>query len=248
VADVRGRVCMQGQRWWLWGGHGGGLASVAVVHAGHPFPGAPAGWRSLSPAGSLVHSSDFPLVMRRRRAQGGPMTTSAELPEESPDRDGAAGANTAPPMTIDVLLRAARHRADLSQRELAERAGVNRSMVSRIEAGLVVSPGFPLVTRLLTAAGCRLLALDENDEPLTPRPFDDALDAGRRHYPAHLDVRPVRGPGDWWFGYQRPAGSPLPRYTTDGRTRRDSRRFWAEPQRRNTPPAPPLSPERGDDG
>lgn len=196
----------------------------------------------LSTAAVSVHSRYIGLVAYPAGAQGEAMTSEPlhrELNDES---------QTAPPLPVDALLRAARHRADLSQRELAERAGVNRSMVSRIEAGLVLSPGFALVTRLLTAAGCRLLALDENDEPLRPRPFDHARDAGYRHYPAHLEVRAVRTSGDWWFGYQRPAGMPLPRYTTDGRARRDAQRQWDAFCAGNTPPVPPLRPEDGDGG
>jgi transcriptional regulator with XRE-family HTH domain len=53
------------------------------------------------------------------------------------------------------LLREARTRSGLSQRELAERAGTTQSVVGRIEAGLT-SPRVDTVDRLLEAAGYRL--------------------------------------------------------------------------------------------
>jgi transcriptional regulator with XRE-family HTH domain len=55
------------------------------------------------------------------------------------------------------LVREARKRSGLSQRELAERAGTAQSVVGRIEAGLT-SPGFDTLARLLDAAGFELKA------------------------------------------------------------------------------------------
>jgi transcriptional regulator with XRE-family HTH domain len=56
-----------------------------------------------------------------------------------------------------ALLREARRRADLTQTELAERAGVARSVVSAYERGHR-SPGLKLLSRLLAAADCQLKA------------------------------------------------------------------------------------------
>lgn len=56
-----------------------------------------------------------------------------------------------------VLLRATRHRAGLSQRELAERAGTAQSVVARIELGCT-SPSWNTLTTLLVAAGFELRA------------------------------------------------------------------------------------------
>src|SRR4051794_38849512 len=157
---------------------------------------------------------------------------------------------------LPVLLRAARHIGGLSQRELAAKAEVDRSVVARIEAGAVRSPGFPLVLRLLNAAGCTFRVLDESGEPLTVRPYEDALDAGHRHWPAHLDVRPVRHDGDWWYGLTRPADVPLPKFTADwerskgasrARRRTKAQRAADEAARnaaRNTPQPRPVT---GDD-
>jgi transcriptional regulator with XRE-family HTH domain len=53
------------------------------------------------------------------------------------------------------LLRLARHRSGLSQRELAERAGVPKTMVSAYERGKH-QPTLPTLARLLRAAGWEL--------------------------------------------------------------------------------------------
>ncbi len=51
-----------------------------------------------------------------------------------------------------ALLREARSRAGLSQRQLAQRAGTAQSVVARIELGQA-SPTWQTLTRLLAAAG-----------------------------------------------------------------------------------------------
>jgi len=63
------------------------------------------------------------------------------------------------------LIREARRRAGLTQRQLAERAGTTQSAVARAESGRV-DPGFETVRRMLRLCGFNLLvALD---------PYDDA--------------------------------------------------------------------------
>jgi transcriptional regulator with XRE-family HTH domain len=59
------------------------------------------------------------------------------------------------PSTPAALLREARTRAGLSQRELARRAGTTQSVVARIERGQT-SPTWETLQRLLAAAGTRL--------------------------------------------------------------------------------------------
>jgi transcriptional regulator with XRE-family HTH domain len=54
-----------------------------------------------------------------------------------------------------TLLRDARRRAGLSQRELAARAGTAQSVVARIEGGHA-DPSTGTLARLLAAAGCSL--------------------------------------------------------------------------------------------
>jgi transcriptional regulator with XRE-family HTH domain len=60
--------------------------------------------------------------------------------------------NTAP-TTASALLQLARQRAGLSQRELAEQAGVSQSEIARIESGKR-EPSIPTLQRIL--AGSRL--------------------------------------------------------------------------------------------
>jgi transcriptional regulator with XRE-family HTH domain len=56
-----------------------------------------------------------------------------------------------------LLVREARSKAGLSQRELALRAGTSQSVVARIEAGQT-RPGSDTLSRLLAAAGFELRA------------------------------------------------------------------------------------------
>ena len=76
------------------------------------------------------------------------------------------------------VLRQARRRAGLTQRELAARAGVAQSVIGRIESGAVI-PRVDTLDRLLAAAGQGL-------EP-TPRP-GQGLD--RTGYREHLQRSP----------------------------------------------------------
>ena len=62
------------------------------------------------------------------------------------------------------LVREARRRAALTQRELAERAGTTQSAIARLESGRT-SPAFDQVVRLITLCGFRLdVALDPYDD------------------------------------------------------------------------------------
>ncbi|HEV2891973.1 MAG TPA: helix-turn-helix transcriptional regulator [Frankiaceae bacterium] len=61
------------------------------------------------------------------------------------------------------LLRYARRRASLSQRALAERAGVPQSTVARIESG-AVDPSVSLLARLLRACDAALIAIPGSGE------------------------------------------------------------------------------------
>lgn len=76
------------------------------------------------------------------------------------------------PTTAGALLLLARHEAGLSQRELAERAGVTQSEIARIESGKR-EPSIPTIQRILAGAGLelrfRLAALDEHDRVLADR-------------------------------------------------------------------------------
>ena len=62
------------------------------------------------------------------------------------------------------LVREARRRAGLTQRELAERAGTTQSAIARLESGRT-SPSFDSVVRLVRLCGFRLdVALDPYDD------------------------------------------------------------------------------------
>ncbi len=67
---------------------------------------------------------------------------------------------------VGTLLRRARGRAALSQRELARRAGTAQSVVARIERGQT-SPTWATLQRLLGAAGCELRAA-VGERPMVP--------------------------------------------------------------------------------
>lgn len=130
-----------------------------------------------------------------------------------------------PPGCDDVvgIVRAARRRADCSQRELATRAGVSPSTVGRIEAGSLV-PGLGMLRRVLAAAGCVLVAVDGAGRLVLPMGDDrtDLRDGAGRRYPAHLDTVLDPAPGQWW-GDRYGLASPPETFHRDRRAR-DARR------------------------
>ena len=124
----------------------------------------------------------------------------------------------------DRYIRAARAIADLSQRELATRAGVPDHVVVKTEA----APRYARVGQfacLLEAVGLHLIVVDDEGREIAPEDIQQAkrVDRGRRRFPAHLDVRP--GKDDWWGdGWPMFAGK-TPQYTFDrSRGYRDWRR------------------------
>ncbi|WP_244200417.1 GNAT family N-acetyltransferase [Micromonospora arborensis] len=149
---------------------------------------------------------------------------------------------------VGATLRDLRRRADLSQRELAERSGVPKSTLARIEAGQGAGPAFRTVERLVRAAGGEVIlklpnahssaAADESPQApnnaLRDEPQDELRDEAGRRYPAHLDVRRVLTLKDWpaaWWVHsytlpQRLWPVRVPELTYDlDRARRDERRL-----------------------
>jgi len=138
---------------------------------------------------------------------------------------------TTAPIDLGATLRALRRRADLSQRQLAERAGVPASTVARIESGAARDPRFRTVERLVAAAGGVVTAGDHPQAALDVH--RGLVDSAGRRYPAHLDVRQVVEAKDWWgawwanwYDLPRPRWPrEAPDHTFDlDRARRDGRR------------------------
>jgi transcriptional regulator with XRE-family HTH domain len=77
-----------------------------------------------------------------------------------------------PLTTASAFLKLARLEARLSQRELAERAGVSQSEIARIENGQR-EPSIPTLQKILAGAGkelrFRLVELDDHDRVLAAR-------------------------------------------------------------------------------
>ncbi|MFI6160475.1 GNAT family N-acetyltransferase [Micromonospora haikouensis] len=171
-------------------------------------------------------------------------------------------AETADRVDLGGSLRALRRRADLSQRELADLAGVPQATLARIESGRSGDVRFRTVERLVRAAGGRVAIGIPGDQPgdqpgdhTCDQPGDDRVpevvpvpgvphdglrdEAGRR-YPAHLDAWEVHGPKDWpgawWAGWWNlpPQHWPrrLPAATYELSRERRDRRRWGERIRR----------------
>jgi transcriptional regulator with XRE-family HTH domain len=90
-------------------------------------------------------------------------------------------------LDLGTAFRALRRQRDLSQRQLAELAGVPVSTVARIESGEITNPRFRTVERLARAAGG--VASVSGRDPAARVPHEGRADAAGRCYPAHLDVR-----------------------------------------------------------
>ncbi len=77
-------------------------------------------------------------------------------------------------MSISNLVREARRRAGFTQAELAQRAGVPKSTVGRIEAG-ARTPSTEMVERLVRAAGLDLSVSLSEPDPGTDSMFERTL-------------------------------------------------------------------------
>lgn len=144
-------------------------------------------------------------------------TSSPEQPESSEQPESCdQPVCREQPVDLGDLLRRLRRQADLSQRQLALRAGVPQAAVARIESGRATDPRYRTVERLLRAAGAEMrVDVDPARRP-APVPHDDLRDQAGRRYPAHLDVwevhEPRDWPGAWWAEWYRlpPERWPLP--------------------------------------
>ena len=134
--------------------------------------------------------------------------SSNDLPDRLPEEPPAVGVDVVVP-DVSGLVRAVRRRADLSQRELAERTGLARSTIGRIESRSL-TPALETVVAILAVGGLRLVAVDADNRrvpPMEDPPGDDLRDGAGRRYPSHLDTILDPLPGEWWgdrFGLARP--------------------------------------------
>ena len=103
-------------------------------------------------------------------------------------------------MDLGRMLRGLRRRADLSQRQLAARAGVPQATIARIEGATVRDPSWRTVERLVRAMDAELVVTTPGDaQPELPVvPHEKWRDMAGRHYAAHLDAVPVLRPEQWW--------------------------------------------------
>jgi transcriptional regulator with XRE-family HTH domain len=99
---------------------------------------------------------------------------------------------------VGPLLRAARHNARWSQKQLAAASGVSLRQISRYEAEQC-RPRIDVFALLMSVMDHTVQVLDPAGRELEPMLFDAELDEAGRHYPAAVDLRPVLEYGDWWL-------------------------------------------------
>lgn len=108
---------------------------------------------------------------------------------------------------LSGIVRRVRRTADLSQRQLAEKADVSATLIGAIETG-VRTPSLPVLQRILRAANLRLVVVDRRGRAVLPlEVWQDTEDGAGRRYPAHLDTILDPEFGEWWadgFGLARP--------------------------------------------
>ena len=128
---------------------------------------------------------------------------------------------------IGALLRQARRKADFSQRQLAEKAGVSKSYIAALEStAKAETVRLRTLVRILEVTGYEISIVDVNGRRADPL-WDGPRDRAGRRYPAHLDIRRVYELADWWgwLHFSSWANPPMPDYTFDlDRGIRDVRR------------------------
>ena len=138
-----------------------------------------------------------------------PETRAADIERkwavEAAERE--AGLATVGSYPVAGLVRRARRIADLSQRQLARRAGLAPSTVGRIESGSL-TPTLAAFQRILACAGLSLVVVDSEGHLVLPIRGVDATTGARGYrYPAHLDTILDPRSGEWWgdyYGLTRP--------------------------------------------
>jgi DNA-binding XRE family transcriptional regulator len=98
---------------------------------------------------------------------------------------------------ISATLRAGRARLELSQRELAQRAGLTQAAIARLERG-DYDPRLSWVLAALDAVGAGLEL--PQPEQRWRRDGEYVRDNAGRRLPAHLGPYRLRSPHSWWPG------------------------------------------------
>jgi transcriptional regulator with XRE-family HTH domain len=130
-----------------------------------------------------------------------------------------------------ALVARARRLSRMSQRELADAAGVARSTVGGVESG-ARGVSVDVLSRLLEPTGLRLAVLDRDGREVAPFPADVVRDNAERRFPAHLDVVP-------------PDCLPTERLRSPRYDRKPARAWYH--LRTTSSPAPPPDTPRADD-
>jgi transcriptional regulator with XRE-family HTH domain len=105
------------------------------------------------------------------------------------------------PIDVPGTMRAARRLRLVTQRQLADRAGVPLSTVQRIEAGRS-DPRVGTLANILAVLGVELHGCAAG-YPLEPDEVRErALDAQGRHFPQNHDVARLVHPEHWWGWYR----------------------------------------------
>jgi transcriptional regulator with XRE-family HTH domain len=99
---------------------------------------------------------------------------------------------------LSGLIRRARRRAKLSQRDLAHHLGVSQSAVAKWETART-EPSARMLARILEVAGLHLVAVADDGTRVRPMNPVAARDAAHRRYPAHTFV--------WSEGWWAPEGA-----------------------------------------
>lgn len=108
---------------------------------------------------------------------------------------------------IGARLRSLRHVARLTQRELAQRAGLPDATVASIESGATKDPRFSTVERLVRAAGGQVVVLTGDGVAVVPLPPDPS---SAHRPPSHLDLKPLLDRWEASRGFQPPYVSRFP--------------------------------------
>jgi transcriptional regulator with XRE-family HTH domain len=106
------------------------------------------------------------------------------------------------PIDVPATLRAARRHRRLSQRELAEIAGVPRSTVDRIESG-DSDPRVGTFAKLLAAIGVELVPCIGGARIVPSQIHEEYRDILGRHLPPHWEIRGVTWLDNWWGWWRK---------------------------------------------